>query len=251
MIAKVYSCEVCGRRYPSKADFRVIYDTGGNERYICLKCAPTSNDLERIIKEKSMQIKERRRHKRHPSHLLLFYRHVRDRTERRGVVRDISQGGMRFIAEDDLSTGEMLNLRVMSPLRDLEIRAVGLVRWIKHTGMTCEVGVKFVAKSRHMELEDRRRHPRIFASFYVKCFVKDRVLTCRVKDISQGGIRFICDEPLPLGIPIRIQLEATGCEVISHEYGIPMRVERVVEVLNVSGHRVKYQIRAKFVDEDL
>jgi c-di-GMP-binding flagellar brake protein YcgR len=196
---------------------------------------------------------ERRKHKRVRGHLILLFRHVRDRVDRRGVVRDISQGGMRFVTEEHLTIGELLNLRVQSPLTSLEIRAVGRVRWVHESGRGAgerrEVGVEFVTRSRHFSMEDRRQHHRLGVVFQVECRAGDSVIPGRLKDISQGGMRFVAAEALRPGQHVRLRLEAVGCSVVSAESGFPVEVTRSAQVVGVRGGTGRYEIRVRFLPD--
>lgn len=196
-----------------------------------------------------MSIDERRKHERVKGHLLLYFRHVRDRVDRRGIVRDISQGGMRFVTQEVLTVGELLNLRVVSPLTNLEIKAVGRVRWVREAGQRLEIGVEFVSRSRHFSMEDRRQHSRLIVSFYVECLTGKRTIWGRIKDISQGGMRFLADTPLLPGEEVRVRLEAVGCSVVSAEGGVPMKVERSAQVVGVQSGTGRFEIRVRFLQE--
>lgn len=190
---------------------------------------------------------DRRRHQRVERHLLLYFRNVRERIERRGVVRDISQGGVRFVTGERLTPKELLNLRVVSPLTGIEVKVVGRVKWVRRGGERDEAGAEFVARSRHFEMDDRRRHHRVKAAFLVHCEAGGRHVEGRVRDISQGGIRFTSDEPLAAGSRLLVRLEAAGADVVASEQRFPMQVERAVQVVGVQGSAERWDIRARFV----
>ena len=246
--AKSQKCAVCGRTYPRGYDFRFAADGQGGMMSVCRLCAPRAEDLDRFVPlSKEKEAHERRRHKRIHGHLMVSFRHVRGTLDRRGVVRDISQGGMRFVTEDRFSTGELLNVTVSNPLKRFTIKAVGRVKWQREKGDRQEVGVEFVARERHFDMRDRRAFPRLTVSFTVECEIQGRLVRGRIKDISQGGMRFIAPEPIESGRKIRVRLEAVGCNVVSSEGGIPMEVERAAIVVGMKDGREKYEIRARFL----
>lgn len=245
---KSQKCALCGRTYPRGYSFRLAPDGEGGMMSVCRVCAPRAEDLNRFEPQRrEAEGADRRRYKRVQGHLLLSFRHVRGAVDRRGVVRDISQGGMRFVTEEPLSVGELLNVTVSNPLKSFTIKAVCRVKWVKEKGSRRETGIEFVARERHFDMQDRRAFPRLTMAFSVECETEGRVVHGRVKDISQGGIRFTAPEPIALGRKVLVRLEAAGCNVVSSEGGIPMEVERAAIVMGMKDGRSRYEIRARFL----
>lgn len=240
---------MCGRSYPEGRDFRTISLPGNSVAYVCRHCAPRVGDLEELMppaRKTSRREEERRRYNRRNAHLLVSFTHVRGSVVYPGVVRDISQGGMRFTTATRVNSGELLNLNVFSPLTGLRIKAVARARWVVERGKHNEIGVEFAAEGRHMQLDDRRRHHRILAEFVLHCKYGDEDIEGRVRDISQGGIRFVTGKPLPRGRRVDVSLEATGRDVVTSDGDFTLSIEKTVEIISVRRNEERYEIRARF-----
>jgi hypothetical protein len=241
-------CTLCGRCYPEGRDFHTLPLPDNSIAYICKECIPRVRDLENLLLRppKTAKPDERRKHRRRSAHLLLTFTHVRGDVPSPGVVRDISQGGLRFVTNASVSPGELLNLDIFSPLTGLHIKAVARVKWVD-AGRLNEVGMEFAAEGRHIRLDDRRQHHRLLAEFALRCRYGGREFEGRVKDISQGGIRFVSPEPLPKGKRISVSLDATAVDVVQADGDFKMSVEKTIMVVGVRQSEERYDIRAQFV----
>ncbi|HHN47241.1 MAG TPA: PilZ domain-containing protein [Planctomycetes bacterium] len=253
MAAGNKKCTVCGRSYPAGRDFRTVNLPGQFVGYVCRNCAPKITESEGLFTAVSAgdwSTDERRRHTRKPAHLLLTFTHVRGNAVYPGIVRDISQGGIRFSTKARVSPGELLNLNVFSPLTGLHVKAVAKVKWLRERETYNDAGVEFTAEGRHLRMDDRRSHHRVLAEFVLHWHNRGKPVEGRVKDISQGGIRFTAAEPLPEGRRVSVTLHATGLEVVRAEGGFPLTVEKTIVVVGVRKSEERYEIRARFAAEN-
>jgi len=243
-------CALCSRTYPEGRDFRTVSVGRHSYVYVCRNCAPRIHDIQVLVssaKTRKQQVEERRRHHRRRTHLLLTFTHVRGNVVYLGVVKDISQGGMRFTSTARVSPGEQLNLDVFSPLTGLHIKAVGRVRWVEEREVRNDIGVEFTVEGRHMHLDDRRLYHRILAEFVLNCSIGGKQIEGRVKDISQGGLRFITSVPLPQGKRVDVSLESAGLQVVQAEGDFKISIDKTIVVVGVKKAEERYEIRARFI----
>jgi hypothetical protein len=196
--------------------------------------------------------RERRRHLRRRANLILKFRRLRDLSERVGIVRDISQGGLRFAASERLGVGETLNLVISGKTVETRIRAVAVVVRATPRGGGYEIGARFTGRDKEIRLSDRRRQRRIVADFEVRYRrpATGRADVGRVRDISQGGIRFVAGERMTPGEMLTIMLDAGAAGVIEAEMKALLRVVSSAAVLGSSDIGDRYEIRARFVNQE-
>jgi len=183
--------------------------------------------------------------------LILKFRRLRDPGERVGIVRDISQGGLRFAAGERLGMGETLNLMISGRSVETRIRAVAQVVRVTPRGDSYEIGARFAGRDKEVRLSDRRRQRRIVADFEVRYRrpATGRADVGRVRDISQGGIRFVAGEQMMPGEVLTIMLDAGIAGIIEAEMKALLRVVSSAAVLGSSEVGGRYEIRARFVDQ--
>ncbi len=78
---------------------------------------------------------------RHPSHIPLLYRRVENEDFHKDHMKDISQGGLCFFANDKIETG--WNIEIEIPVSHPAFKATGTVVWCRNVHGKHEVGVQF------------------------------------------------------------------------------------------------------------
>lgn len=176
---------------------------------------------------------ERRRHKRFAANLAVEFARSRERKSYSGRIRDISQGGIRFHAPESVDVGEVLSVTIHNRQRVFGLRAtidtfVQVLR-VKKTGKLYEVGAKFIdERDTDFASRERRTWRRRRAEFRVEYRHYDGTEKRLgvVRDVSQGGMRFLTQEgDIPAGTFL-VVVAAPGTE-----NSIAERVDGVVRVI--------------------
>ena len=192
---------------------------------------------------------ERRRHPRRTANLMVSVARLRDDRQYTGMVRDISQGGIRFVTTEKLRDGEVINVVIRGRNVETRIKAVAQVIRVLGRKYDYEVGARFVGREKEMKLSDRRRHRRVIADFELRYRreSRKRANVGRVRDISQGGVRFVASENIPQGEVLTIMLDARAAGVIEAEMKGKLRVTSTAAVVGSSDAGDRYEVRARFV----
>jgi c-di-GMP-binding flagellar brake protein YcgR len=179
----------------------------------------------------------------------MTFTHLRDQRKYHGTVRDISQGGLRFLTSERLGLGEVINIAISGRNVETRMRAVGQVIRVAQRGHDYEIGVRFAGREREVRLSDRRRHKRVIADFEIRYRREGRrrANVGRVRDISQGGIRFVATERIQPGEVLYVMLDARAASVIELEMKATLRVTGAAAVLGSADLGDRYEIRARFV----
>ncbi len=248
-------CPVCQRLYSKYAEFRVIRLDDGSRMKACPRCrsrpsaggAPVPRPPEAQVLSGN-KASDRRRHSRRRATLTVAISRLRDRRTHAGVVRDISQGGFRFVTSARLRLREIINVVITGTDIDTRITAVARVVRIRERENDFEIGARFTAKGKEVKLSDRREHKRVFADFQIRYRRegRKRANVGRVRDISQGGIRFVASERIPSGEVLVIMLDSRAAGVIEAEMNATLRVTGSASVLGTSDVGDRYEIRARF-----
>jgi hypothetical protein len=134
-----------------------------------------------------------------------------------GELIDLSQGGAKLLVSTCLQFSEVIRLIVRIPTLALEIDVTADVRWTRPEGNTSWlVGCSFnpgiseelLHKLAVHSLVERRRSPRyaVTAQVIMSRQSSDQRHTVRLKDISTGGFCLTCEQPVPLGSKVLIEL---------------------------------------------
>lgn len=154
---------------------------------------------------------QHRAHERLMTHLQLEFAYARDEKTYIGMVRDISQGGIRFVSAYPLAVGDTLRAVVHSAGEAVgpdKVETYLEVRRIlsSENGVT-EVGARFVSRTA-IDEKNRRRYPR--HDFKGPVFYSRRgcILIAKgvVLDISQGGVRMMARDALDVGEEISMRI---------------------------------------------
>lgn len=138
-------------------------------------------------------------HERKEADLRIAFLLLRDDTRYEGRVRDISQGGLRFVCDRELDRGQVLTMDISGTHGDAEVSMIQAAGEVRRVSMTrdgrFEVGVRFVRRGRANEPNRRRfRRHDVKMNAYYKRDGCEYTASGRVLDISQGGVRLILDE---------------------------------------------------------
>jgi len=249
-------CQVCGRRYSRHAEFRLMRLEDGSRAMACARCrsrpapggapAPWHSEADELAKHSPA---ERRRHPRRSADLVISFTRLRDERRYSGILRDLSQGGVRFTTGERLGMNEVINVVITGRNVETRIRAVAQVVRITKRNSDYEVGVRFTGRGKEVKLSDRRDNRRVVADFEIRYRREGhrRANVGRVRDISQGGIRFVTSENIPRGEVLSVTLDARAAGVIEAEMKGTLRVSGSASVLASSDVGDRYEVRAKFV----
>ncbi|MFH0911351.1 MAG: PilZ domain-containing protein [Planctomycetota bacterium] len=154
---------------------------------------------------------ERRNPKRYIVDLLMDFAFLRDDALHEARVINISKGGIGFRTFYPIQPGQVLRavVRSLDQAEEtsrvenfIEIRSVSLCEDGRYAG-----GGRFI---RRIGVDDtnRRKYPRRKASHPLWYYRDGSELLCkgRTLDISQGGLRFQCDEAIPVDEVLKITL---------------------------------------------
>jgi c-di-GMP-binding flagellar brake protein YcgR len=83
---------------------------------------------------------------------VVYSRHNSSQEEKLAITRNVSKGGICFIAYEKLNNGELLDLKVFLPEQSVPVEAIGKVCWVREFLITgnekyCryDAGVEFVS----------------------------------------------------------------------------------------------------------
>ena len=202
----------------------------------CPECLEKrERELERLLEP---ILRERRRHARYQVSLPMAFQRPRESRALRAEVIDLSKGGLRFSSPEELDEGEVINVLVRSSDGSVDVRAVvRVVRVVRSKPAQCgwEVAAEFAARGRALKMRDRRKHARteMEAGMSYSRPNEPGEREGLLKDISQGGLRFVAQEELKPGDVIRVSVGETE------------RGEATVEAAEESPEG--YVVRARFL----
>ena len=123
------------------------------------------------------------------------------------LVRNISAGGVmaHVYREIELGTRVEIEIKNDEPLP-------GTVVWVEDTNIGVEFDTaidvpEFLASSKILGDGRRARRPRVEIERNAKLRCGDQVLWGRIRNISQGGIRFDCEGDLPVDSDVVVTME--------------------------------------------
>jgi c-di-GMP-binding flagellar brake protein YcgR len=262
-------CPLCKRDLPDIARFEMTRTPAGLRLLACPQCAGTTGPrsrpagqesgrrtsslrlaasqretleaLREIYQEVRDQPEEapretphKRTSERHEVDLELSFSFLRDQRAFEGQVRDISQGGLRFITDQEVKVGHVLRVTVRSSARPDEAAGqpsfAEVRRVVKNEDGRFEVGARFV---RRIGVDDtnRRRHPRraMTAPVFYRCNQSDLILRGTAMDISQGGLRLGVSERPTKGAALALYLRTEPPAFVYADIEATAEIVRVAE----------------------
>jgi hypothetical protein len=196
--------------------------------------------------------RERRVFERIDADLLIRYRPPGRPTIMVGRVRDLSRGGLRFVASNELRVGTTLQAvfqRRGGPVPGFTGEIHMEVVRCRRADQVWEIGARFTAaRSSPAAGAERRRNQRHLVRLEAAMRVPGDTMPatpCQVRDISTGGLRFICARPVPAGalaaVSIFSQPQAPGGAAERLTLNATVRIVRCRRV------GTRYEAGAQFV----
>ena len=149
---------------------------------------------------------ERRREQRHLT-ILRVGALIIDGERELCLVRNISAGGVMAHVYRDIAIGTRVEIEIKNdePL-------AGTVLWESdsHIGIGFDEQIdvpEFLASSKILGDGRRARRPRVEIDRPAKLRCGDQVVWGRIRNISQGGVRFDCDQDLPIDSDVVVTMQ--------------------------------------------
>jgi hypothetical protein len=210
---RTHRCARCGRAYaPRRVNFIERAGSPGLRAFICRRCF--RSELGAAAARPDVRVPgpvrpayDRRRAPRSPGRLVVELRPPRSNEPRFGRLKDLSRTGARFLTAWPARRGEVLGLRLRGARgRALLSIMAQVVRCGPERGLWA-VSVRFTAPG-EASLASRRAAPRVRVDLAIR--LEDelgRERAYRVKDLSESGVRFSCEEGLAEGESYAFELD--------------------------------------------
>ena len=241
-----YRCFECNRSFPDKSSFKTLGTDGKIWVGICWDCA------ERKTPKKKK--KDIRTHERAYLDWGVIFLHISDWVTGRGVIRDISRGGVRFFTDVKLAPTSLLDLEIRSNDNTLILKEKAKVMRSTPIEEGFEIGAMFVIEAKQKGASDRRRYIRYDVGFMIefRTGILDPPSMGKVLDISQGGTRFISTRKLKKGTQLYLvidnrKLMPTDSETVSDSQGTPSQVRHLAKVVGIKQNKGHYEVRVVFL----
>ena len=189
--------------------------------------------LRAIRRKAELRGNRTRAHDRHSVDIPIRYRLTRDDTFHAGVIRDISQGGLRLFASRLLERGQHIHFdpdaALPAALAELLRGAAEVRRVTAVTDGRWDIGIRFVQRSM-AKADNRRRHKRYQCAMraYVIRPGSAVSLAAAVTDISQGGMQLRLDEAPEFDEELEVRVRGDAGSFIRGDLVGATRVRRVL-----------------------
>jgi c-di-GMP-binding flagellar brake protein YcgR len=173
-----------------------------------------------------------RKTERHVANLSVSFSLMRDDEICQGRIRDISQGGMRFVTNKKVDEGQIIMFEVgvenKNKSKTRLISGGEVKRVIPLEDGRFEIGVMFVRRSRAREENRRlfRRYKADMAAYYTPKG-GEYVAKAKVKDISQGGFRLVLDELMETDAEMKVRVRGESGVFLKSDLQAEVRIIRI------------------------
>ncbi|MDR1613244.1 MAG: PilZ domain-containing protein [Planctomycetota bacterium] len=198
----------------------------------------------RNLRQTAEKVGRLRAHERRKIELTVSFSLVRDDIVHEGVVRDLSQNGLKIITQRHLDRGQIVQFDWKPPIPPALARILQgtaeVRRVMKNDDGEYEVGLRFVNRNAGKGANRRRfRRYRCEMRAYYQRTGSEMMAQARVKDISQGGCQIMLRESLDAGERFTVRLMGGG--------GVRGDLAGTVQVCRVIPREVEYEIGCAFI----
>ncbi|MDR0361227.1 MAG: PilZ domain-containing protein [Planctomycetota bacterium] len=198
----------------------------------------------RNLRQTTERVGRIRAHERRKIELTVNFSLVRDDVVHEGIVRDLSQNGIKINTRRQLDKGQIVQFDWKPPLPPALaniLQGTAEVRRVtKNTDDTFDVGLRFVNRNAGKGANRRRfRRYKCDMRAYYQRDGSEIMAQGQVKDISQGGCQMMAKEPFDTADKFTVRLMGGG--------GSRGDLVGTVQVCRVIPREVEYEIGCAFI----